>query len=135
LDEKIYVCNGIICKGKIRNKQDFSKTHIKKTKGIDKVCQNCNNYTTLLRKSKKQEYINSIKRNIGKCECCNVFVEKGSEQCFDFDHIDRTTKKTEVSQLIESRIEKIDKEIAKCRLLCCKCHRLKTFFEMGWNFY
>ena len=63
-------------------------------------------------------------------------VEKGCEMCgynahpaaLDFDHIDRSTKAFDVSQFLGRKAdEDIKLEIAKCRVLCANCHRIKSY--------
>ena len=50
----------------------------------------------------------------------------------DFDHRDPTEKVANVSQMASWSIESIDKEIAKCDVLCSHCHRYKTAHEQNW---
>lgn len=49
-------------------------------------------------------------------------------ECMDFDHIDRKTKKFSISQAVGSgnNWKSILEEIAKCRLICANCHRIRT---------
>jgi hypothetical protein len=53
--------------------------------------------------------------------------------CLDFDHVDRSTKKTRVSTLVQRycRLETIKEEIEKCEVRCANCHRRKTIKELG----
>ncbi len=71
-----------------------------------------------------KQYVINQKLKIGGCELCDANVTKKNTYCFDFDHIDPETKTCSVSQLC--KISEIKAEIAKCRLLCCKCHRLHS---------
>jgi hypothetical protein len=51
----------------------------------------------------------------------------------EFDHLDRSTKTGAVSTIASYCSKKrIDEEIAKCRVLCCNCHRRHTFDQLGW---
>lgn len=63
-------------------------------------------------------------------------VEPGFEMCFDFDHIDPTTKRATVSQLVTKKISQktLEDEIAKCRLLCCYCHKDRTAKQLGYHY-
>ena len=63
-------------------------------------------------------------------------VEKGCEMCgdnthpaaLDFDHIDRSTKEFTVSKFLGVKSDEVIKlEIAKCRVLCANCHRIKSY--------
>lgn len=74
----------------------------------------------------KIDYVNNIKKNIGKCQLCEIEVTDETLCCFDFDHLNPETKIKEISQMVRNPIERIQTEIDKCRLLCCKCHRLHT---------
>ena len=51
----------------------------------------------------------------------------------DFDHIDPTTKRKTISQLLSGHAgwEKIKSEIDKCRVLCANCHRKHTYVQQG----
>ena len=58
----------------------------------------------------------------GKCKIC------GYDKCvaaLDFHHRDEKTKKFEINMAVNSGYswEDVKKEIEKCDLLCCRCHR------------
>lgn len=46
----------------------------------------------------------------------------------EFDHLDPTTKLTEVVKLVEQQAawERVEAEIAKCDVCCANCHRVRT---------
>lgn len=71
-------------------------------------------------------YINGIKLKIGSCKICNLNITEETASFFEFDHIDPSTKLSTVADLVGCSRKRIDTEISKCRLLCCKCHRLHT---------
>lgn len=50
----------------------------------------------------------------------------------DFDHVNG--KDAAVSRLVADgvSIKRIEKEIIRCQVLCCNCHRRKTAKERGW---
>ena len=79
--------------------------------------------------SKVRQYIINRKISIGECETCNVKVSEENFFCFDFDHIDMKSKLKIVNKC--TTIEECEKEISKCRLLCCKCHRLHTIVQLN----
>ena len=53
----------------------------------------------------------------------------------DFDHIDRSTKEYEVSNVVRwgCSLERVKREIERCVVRCACCHRRKTAAEVGWN--
>lgn len=77
---------------------------------------------------RNQDHVKNIKLKINKCTNCDKKVSDYIPECFDFDHIDPTTKFMDVSDMVSSKycIKKIDNEIQKCQLLCGYCHKLKT---------
>ena len=74
------------------------------------------------------------KADIGSCQDCDRQVQSGLEMCFDFDHIDPTTKANSVSQMMSASEVRIAAEIAKCRLLCCYCHKDRTAKQRGYHY-
>ena len=79
------------------------------------------------------EYVNSVKMNIGECYHCKRRVTPLSCTAFDFDHVDPSKKVKPISGMLRGSyhsIKKIDKEIAKCSLLCGACHHLKTHYDL-----
>ena len=74
-------------------------------------------------------YINNVKLKIGHCALCDRQVEEDTVSCFEFDHIDPSQKMYVVSQMGNRKPDLIDTEIAKCRLLCCICHRLHSIAQ------
>lgn len=49
----------------------------------------------------------------------------------EFDHLDRDSKDYNVSGMFTLSIDRIKKEISKCRVLCCNCHRRHTTAQLG----
>ncbi len=82
--------------------------------------------------TKQQNYVNNEKRRRGRCEHCNTF-DVNRLYLFDFDHIDRKEKLCRIAGLVADKapIKKIDTELKKTQMLCCKCHRLKTAEELN----
>ena len=75
----------------------------------------------------------------GKCQDCGavpvdgidkVVIEDNKLQlpwyAFDFDHVDWTTKKREVSKMFLYKFESIKPELDKCELVCRNCHVIRT---------
>ncbi len=50
----------------------------------------------------------------------------------EFDHV-RGEKQMNISSMVPScSWRRIQEEIVKCEIRCVKCHRLKTFRDIGW---
>ena len=83
-------------------------------------------------KIEKLNTINEKKRKRGGCLKCERPCVEGNEHLFDFDHRDEKDKKIEVSSLVNKSLSDFDEELplelAKCDLLCCGCHWIKTFY-------
>lgn len=79
-----------------------------------------------IHRSKSKQYIDDIKLKIRHCQICNKIVDQETVSFFEFDHLNPSTKLNAISDLIGYNKSIIDNEIIKCRLLCCKCHRLHT---------
>lgn len=85
----------------------------------------------LLRRASQQErrdYINQLKSH--PCTDCNGSFPP---MCMQYDHRDPTTKTVAVAHLvfISCSIEDIDREIAKCDLVCANCHAIRTHRRKG----
>lgn len=58
--------------------------------------------------------------------CCQDCRKTFPYQVYDFHHLDPTKKELSISNSItDSTIEKLEKEVAKCVLLCSNCHRIR----------
>lgn len=77
-----------------------------------------------------REFVNLYKRILGECNMCGRKVTEKNVVGFDFDHIDRNTKKYNISNLCgKSKAlfeQHIQTELLKCRLLCANCHLTKA---------
>ena len=84
----------------------------------------------------KRARINEKKRERGECLKCEMKCVEGNEFLFDLDHRDPEKKTIRVSQLVDKSWGYFNKqlpaEMAKCDLLCCGCHSIKT---LGTNFH
>lgn len=63
---------------------------------------------------------NAIQTLGGKCVVC------GTTENLELDHIDPKTKSFGISQMWSVRLERFQKELGKCQLLCKKHHVEKT---------
>jgi hypothetical protein len=69
-------------------------------------------------RKKRKEFLVSYKG--GKCEIC------GYDRCLralDFHHTDPSQKDFNVTSSKNVALEKAIKEVDKCTLVCCRCHR------------
>lgn len=74
---------------------------------------------------RNREYVRNIKLASG-CVKCGY---NEHHVCLDFHHLDSEDKDDNVARLVNSAssIKRIDKEIAKCIILCANCHRLEHY--------
>lgn len=63
---------------------------------------------------------NLIDRVGGACVICGYNRYAGS---LDFHHVDSSAKDFQLSSLSKYSLDEIEKELPKCVLLCCRCHR------------
>ena len=134
LDELAKKCNGILCNNKKRPSVFFNIR--KRNNKPNGKCKKCLYFDGRYKKDINKNHINNLKLSIGKCEMCNIEVGKDTTCCFDFDHIDIENKLSTISLFTCNRkncIKEIDEEVKKCRLLCCKCHRLYTADQLKFR--
>jgi hypothetical protein len=98
----------------------------------------------------KMQFVDEIKRRIGKCATCERPVLAGQEQAFPFDHRDPATKMRYglagpgggVSGLVNNSVKAAALPVIKpilwnettiCRLMCCNCDHLKTHYTRLWE--
>ncbi len=83
-------------------------------------------------KIEKREIMNEKKRERGGCLKCERPCVKGNEYLFDLDHRDENNKTINVSWLVNKSWPYFNSqfplELAKCDLLCCGCHMIKTHY-------
>jgi hypothetical protein len=104
------------CCGRLCN---VSKTH----HPTYQLCSKCFDHHSQL-KQQLHEKVNAYKRAFLECPTCHTKIEPGNEMCFDLDHIDPYQKEHNVSHLVRrlASTQLIEKEMHKCRLVCCHCH-------------
>lgn len=83
----------------------------------------------------------SIKRKNNTILYLSLFEKKSCIDCgesriptLDFDHIDPSTKKFNISQgfRLNYSWEDILEEVDKCEIRCANCHRIKTSIDNNW---
>lgn len=60
---------------------------------------------------------------------CNICGNTYPFECFDFHHIDPTTKEKAIQKLMSCSWKTLEVELAKCILVCSNCHRTIHFKE------
>lgn len=82
-----------------------------------------------LRRLKAQQFVWDYKLSHPCVDC-----GESDPVVLEFDHIDAATKIDSVGRMAEKplAINNIKREIEKCRLLCCNCHRRRTARQFGW---
>lgn len=134
LDDLAKKCMGDLCNGKKRHSSFF---YFRKSSGKPRGrCKNCQFFSQKKQRQANQDYVNKLKIDIGKCEFCNIGVSIETVRCFDFDHIKQEDKTCAISDFVRKNSDKrkdIDKEVKKCRLLCCNCHKIRTGKQLKYT--
>lgn len=76
-------------------------------------------------RARRREFVEEYKRGKPCADCGQYFPP----YVMEFDHLpDRGPKRLHVSHMIQRAYSEqaIAEEIAKCDLLCCNCHRIRT---------
>ena len=108
----------------------------------ERICPNCKKDISdkraqaevCSRKCRKQMIFRLNRFRLWRYLLAHPCVECGENDpvLLDFDHLDPKTKKQQISRMMFYSWATIEKEIAKCRVLCVKCHRRKTARQLGW---
>lgn len=102
-------------------------------KGLQADCVDCSRKRAREYRQATRNRVASYKLEKG-CEFCG-FQAKHSCQ-LDLDHIDPITKTYKGSHKSYDAgwsWERVEKEIAKCTVLCKNCHALRTYEEGHWK--
>lgn len=69
--------------------------------------------------------------NNASCASCGF----DDPRTLEFDHSDPSTKEAAISDLLNgtASVARLEREIAKCTVLCCRCHRIKTIENRDWE--
>lgn len=81
-------------------------------------------YIKRVRKDKRarKEVISTLKESLPCTDCKRNYPS----WIMDFDHRDGSSKKKNVSQIVDHSLKQALEEIAKCDLVCSNCHRQRT---------
>lgn len=70
-------------------------------------------------RNRKRKRLDDYKKTL-RCEICG----ENHTRCLEFHHIDPSTKKGHIANLIKDcSFELVMEEISLCRVLCANCHR------------
>lgn len=121
-------CIGELCEGKLQFNHLFYTT---KTT----YCKVCVSYKARLNRDKNNNFVRNLKLQLKECELCKIAVTEETVCCFDFDHLrDKTVNISILVRLNSDKTKQIEEEAKKCRLLCCKCHRIVTAEQFNFNY-
>src|SRR5574337_230956 len=121
-----------------------------KAKGIrHSLCKSCHStYRTQHYKNNREQYIAKAKRNVliqrernyqSKTEYLRQHpctrCPESDPIVLEFHHRDRADKEDAISYMLQNGYswKKILREIAKCDVLCCNCHRKQTAIDLDWK--
>jgi hypothetical protein len=122
-------CVGDLCQGKLQYHTMFYNMKKKS------YCKICYSYKGRLVRELNGNFVNNLKLQLKECELCKIAVTEETVCCFDFDHLrDKTVNVSILVRLNSNRTKQIEEEAKKCRLLCCKCHRIVTAEQFKFNY-
>ena len=79
------------------------------------------------RKVRNRDHIRQIKMK-STCADCGL----ADWRVLEFDHLPGTVKDKGIANILGGwSIARIDKEIAKCEIVCANCHRIRTLERAG----
>jgi hypothetical protein len=121
------ICNGPLCEGKLQFLDKFYNSR--------KICIQCNSYVSRSKREANLEFLNQMKLNKKECELCKIQVTKETTCCFDYDHLgDKNANLSVIVRLNKDTRQQMIDESKKCRLLCCKCHKIVTTTDYNFNY-
>ncbi len=130
IDANAKMCGGPLCKRTMRHSSLFYQD---KNGKLSNHCKKCKSVYSRIGRLRAKNYVTRIKLETGQCQECKIPVTEKTICCFDYDHLDMKTKTHTISRMTcgGRRNDSIQKEIDKCRLLCCKCHRIYTWSQLN----
>ena len=79
-------------------------------------CKDCWSKREIIRYRAKRDFIDSQRTKCVKCGDTRFYL-------LDFHHLDPSKKEFTIGVLRKGNLEKIQREIDKCAVLCANCHR------------
>ena len=101
-------------------------------KGLQADCLECSRVRAREYRQATRDKVATYKLSKG-CEVCGFQAQHSCQ--LDLDHIDPATKTYKGSHKSYDAgwsWERVEKEIAKCTVLCKNCHSLRTYEEGHW---
>ena len=104
--------------------------HDRSTWAKSEARRESNKARNALRKARNRQYIWDYLKS-HSCVICG----ESDPVVLEFDHIDASSKKLEISKMISCSysIQRIEEEVSKCQVLCANCHARKTAEQ--FNYY
>ena len=130
------------CKCKVVKPYEAFGPNKSRPDGVRRRCKDCrkaNRNTPTGREIQNRQRRRVVRRNqlyILVYQAQNPCIDCGEAdpRCLEFHHIDPSTKKANVSKMIQTcaSLKAIKHEITKCQVLCSNCHRKKTSDEYSY---
>lgn len=144
--KKLYICNHMRKCIKCLDKKPLKEFHLRDSKKgtYRNICKNCSSlYKKEHYKKNKQKYVkksklrNHLIRNENSIKICEYLSDKFCVDCgennilvLEFDHIEPKDKSFNVTTALYNSWGTIKKEINKCEIRCCNCHRIRTHHQI-----
>ena len=106
----------------------------KNSKGVryrNSICRVCRNLRDKVRYYRARKHLWEYKTKHPCVDCGET-----DPIVLEFDHIDASTKKFNIGNIPQNfSRERLDEEIAKCKIRCCNCHKRRTFVQLNHHDY
>jgi hypothetical protein len=103
------------------------------TQDIDETIDNPQVRSQRKNRQRAREFVDNIKSTSDGCQECGWY-DINNLQVLHFDHIDSADKEHNISRLVSTgrKLELIQAEINKCRILCGNCHIKRTLRQFNY---
>lgn len=106
-------------------KRSYDREYWDKVKLIKRDQKNANQ--KIIRQRNRNYIISFLKKSVcADCSNTNWIV-------LEFDHKNRNLKSFNLADASSESIDKIQKEIDKCEVVCANCHRIRTATQREYN--